>query len=573
VTTPPDGDIWNPSLLAGYQTGYGSIAMLDHTTTGLQPVFGTSPQLGRMLTRIGADNPLLRVLDSYYRGAQPLSFLAPEIQRAVSNRLKSLVVNWPRLVVNSLEERLDVDGFRQASDQPADAELWRIWQANDLDEQSQMCHTDALIHGRAYAIVWADPDDPKTPRVTVESAEQMTVDFEPGTTNVVAAVKHWSQEDMLYATVYLPDTIERYQVSSAAFDAAPSAAEAPWQFREDPIRHDLGVVPVVPFINRPRMTHLYGESELIDVLPLADAVNKLATDMMVSAEYHAMPRRWATGIDLGDTEGDQAKTREAAKQMWTQAEAGRVWMSDSKDAQFGQFTEAKLDNFVRGIEMLAAQIAAIAGLPPHYVGLMSQANPASADAIRSAEASLVKRAQRKQRVFGGCWERVMRLVLLVRDGAVPAASRSMETIWRDPNTSTWAQQVDAAVKLDGIGLPLRQNLEMLSQTPTQIERVFTTRNEDAMANVAAQLEAADAIVEKFGFSRAAALAAVGLEAAGKVEATVEARAPGPGVVNDAELAAEVAAETPVVAPVAPAAPAAPAAALVTPPKAPTAPAP
>jgi hypothetical protein len=56
--------------------------------------------------------------------------------------------------------------------------------------------------------------------------------------------------------------------------------------------------------------------------------------------------------------------------------------------------------------MLAAQIAAIAGLPPHYVGLMSQANPASADAIRSAEASLVKRALRKQRVFGGSWERV-----------------------------------------------------------------------------------------------------------------------------------------------------------------------
>jgi hypothetical protein len=76
------------------------------------------------------------------------------------DRLKSLVVNWPRLVVNSLEERLDVDGFRLAQDQPADDELWRIWQANDLDEASQMAHVDALVHGRSFAIVWADPDDP-----------------------------------------------------------------------------------------------------------------------------------------------------------------------------------------------------------------------------------------------------------------------------------------------------------------------------------------------------------------------------------------------------------------------------
>jgi hypothetical protein len=55
-------------------------------------------------------------------------------------------------------------------------------------------------------------------------------------------------------------------------------------------------------------------------------------------------------------------------------------------------------------------------------------------------------------------------------------------------------------------------------------------------------------VEKYGISRAAALAAVGLEAAAKVEATVEARAPGPGVINNAELAAEVKAATPVAAP-------------------------
>lgn len=513
----------------------------------LQPVRAVDeahPKLRDLLVRISGQSEELRRLDRYYTGRQSLSYLSPDVARVVQNRLRSLVINWPRLVINSLEERLDVDGFRLASDQPADNELWRIWQANDLDEQSQMAHVDALVHGRAFAIVWADEDDPATPRITVESAEQMTVEFEPGTTNVVSAAKCWTQDDMAYATLYLPDSIERYEAPFSASDVAVASPQA-WTLREEPIRHDLGVVPVVPFINRPRMTHLYGESELVDVIPLVDAINKLATDMMVSAEFHASPRRYATGIDLGSGEGSESRASETVQQKWARATVDKIWLSDSSETRFGQFPEASLDNFIRAIEMMAAQVAAISGLPPHYVGLMSQQEPASADAIRSAEASLVKRAMRKQRVFGGAWERVMRLAMLVRDGRVPSEARSLETIWRDPETPTWAQQVDAAVKLDSIGLPFRQNMESLGYSPTQIDRTLKTRSDDALSNVKAQLQAADRIVEDYGFSRAAALAAVGLEAAAKVEAVVEARAPGPGVISNEELAAEVAAATPV----------------------------
>ncbi len=482
------------------------------------------PALPPMLRRLSNDDMILRALDGYFTGTQPLSYLSPEVQRAVQGRLRSLVINWPRLVVQSLEERLDVDGFRLAQDRPADGELWRIWQANDLDEASQMCHLDSFVHGRSFAVVWANPDDPSTPRITVESAEQMTVQFEPGTQTVIAAAKRWSQDDMAYTTLYTPDAVMRYeaQQSGTGGFAIPDSA---WTLREEPIPHDLGVVPVIPFINRPRLTHPLGESELTDVIPLVDAINKLATDMMVSAEYHAMPRRWATGIDLGGDEDTTERTSELVRARWTEASAGRVWLSDSATAHMGQFPEASLDNFVKGIEMLAAQIAAISGLPPHYVGLMSQANPASADAIRSAEASLVKRARRKQRVLGGAWERVMRLALLVRDGAYPADAASMETIWRSPDTPTIAQAVDAAVKLDGIGLPFRQNLEDLGYTPTQVERAITMRTDDSFAFVKAQLEYVDQIIAKYGISRAAALAAVGLNDAATVEARVEVRQP------------------------------------------------
>lgn len=515
----------------------------------VSPDSGVHPALPKLLTKISGESLLLRQLDQYYTGQQPLSFLSPDVRRAVQGRLRSLVLNWCRLVVNSLEERLDVDGFRLATDLPADERLWQWWQANNLDEASQMCHADALVHGRAYVIVWADDLNPGTPKITVESAEQMTVEFDAGTTEVASAVKCWSQDDTAYATLYLPDSVWQYEAPVTGLGDTQVSSQA-WELRAEPIPHDLGVVPVVPFINRPRTTHLYGESELTDVIPLVDAINKLATDMMVTAEYYIEPRRWMTGIDMGDGEGSVTRTREIMRKRYTNAPPGEVWASDSDSTQFGQFPEAQLDGYIKGIEMLAAQIAAIAGLPPHYVGLMSQANPASADAIRSAEASLIERVKRKQRVFGGAWEDVMRLAFLVNDGTVASAVKSMETIWRKPETPAVSQEVDAAVKLDQIGMPFRLSLERLGFTPTAISRAIKMRTDDSFADVKAQLEFVDEIVRTYGISRAAALSVVGLQEAAKVEATVEARAPGPGVINDTELAAEVAAATPV-APVGP----------------------
>lgn len=507
-----------------------------------------NPALPRLLGRLVGNRQQLRQLDQYYKGTQPLSFIAPELLRQLQGRIRPMSINWCRLVVNSLEERLDVDGFRLA--ETADDDLWRIWQANNLDEGSQLVHVDSFVHGLAFASVWGDPDDPTTPIIAPESAEQMTVEFEPGTTNIIWAAKHWVQDDTQYATLYGVDALEKYAAS--ATNGVYAAGFGAWELIEQPIAHDLGVVPVVPFINRPRLTNPYGESELMDVIDPVDAINKLSTDMMIAAEFAAMPRRWATGVDLGEGQGSDARNIAKIREAWDNAVKNRVWTAEDDKVKFGQFAEASLENFVKGIEMFQANIAAVSGLPPHYVALMSQANPASADALRSAEASLVKRAQRKQRVLGGAWERVMRLAIGVRDGAIPSKSLAMETIWRSPETPTIAQQVDAAVKLDGINMPFRQTLEDLGYTPTAAARIIDMRTTDALKLVEAQVKAADGLVEEFGISRAAGLSAVGLEEAAKVEAVVEARAPGPGVTTDAELAAEVAAATPVV--VAPAEP-------------------
>lgn len=458
-------------------------------------------------------------LDLYYSGRQPLSFLPPDVAQATMGRLRPLLINWPRLVIDTIEERLDVEGFRFGADLPADSRCWDIWQANNLDEWSQQCHLEALLHARSYALVWADEIDNEQPRISIESSQQMSVVYYPGTTVIAQATKRWVEGDYQYLTIYRPDSIERY-IADAGMAADMSMTASAWELREEPLSHDLGEVPVVPFVNRPRIMHPLGESELADVIPLADAVNKLATDMMVTSEFSASKRRYATGLEIPRNTDNRERFQQEVREAWDEATKGKTWLA-GPGVTFGEFTEAALTNFVAAIELLTSNIAALSGLPPHYLGITSDGNPSSADAIRSSEAALVKRAQRKQRVFGGSWERVMRLALRVQNPTLPAGAEAMETIWASPETPTVAQKVDAAVKLDGIGMPFRQSLEDLGKTPTQIERILSMRSDDALSAVQSQMAAADKIVKDYGISRAAALSAVGLQEAAMYESKVE----------------------------------------------------
>lgn len=425
--------------------------------------------------QLDTESIALRKLDSYYRGKQPLRFLDPEVRRASGDRLQNVSVNLCRLVVDSLEERLDVEGFRTNPVSDSDAALWQMWQANGMDEMSQQAHLDALVFGCAYVLVWAG-QTPALPRITVESPLQTRVVIDPGTGGVVAAIKRW-QDSTNYgrAEVFTVSEVARFRsrrplVSDGLLGTIDSGPGDWVQFQTEP--NMLGVVPVVPIVNRPRLMNPLGESELSDVMPLVDAMNKLATDMLTSAEFHAQPRRWATGLIGGSASvSQQRETSEQIRAWWESSRKSKVWAATNPDTKFGQFPEAQLDNFIGAIKMLTTQIAAVAGLPPHYLGLVSD-NAASADAIRSAEASLVKRAYRKQRQWGGAWESVMRLAVHVRDGVPPSNLDGLETIWRSPETRTIAQSADAAAKLFAAGIiDQRAALEEISASPAIIDRL------------------------------------------------------------------------------------------------------
>jgi hypothetical protein len=423
-----------------------------------------------------AERSELEAYDRYYEGSQPLTYMHPEILREVSDRITPVIVFWPQLVVDSVEERLDVEGFRLPRAESGDDDMWRVWQYNNLDEESQKAHIDALVMRRSYVSVGTNEGDELTPLVVSESPLEMYADIDPRTRKVRAALKRVSETDGAgtttpYTTLYLPDVTIWFEDGKEV----------------DRDEHKLGEVPIVPILNRPRlqatarlrtnvvgrdgnttsiayrMATRYGRSELDAVIPLSDAACKLASDMMVASEFIGLPLRGIFGIGPGDLE-DASGNRMTA----IQAIMGRLFTIDNSNAKAFEFAAARLDGFATALEQMAQMVASVAGLPPHYLGISTQ-NPASADAIRSAESRLVKRAERKQRAFGGSWEQVMRLVRRFQRGKWDQGLVRLETVWRNAATPTIAQKADATVKLHSEGIiTTRQARLDLEYTDAQI---------------------------------------------------------------------------------------------------------
>lgn len=423
-----------------------------------------SDALVRLDKKLAQEIPGLDRVDRYFEGEQPLKYMAKAMEDEIGDRVYQLIINILRFGAEAYENRLDVEGFRYRGQSSSDEDLWAIWQANGLDEQSQQSHLDSLVLGRSYAIVGSGDSSDDPPIVTVESPMQVYAERDPRTRRVSTAIKRWAEGEgrdvTQRATLYLPDSTESFAFfRNSWWSTGPADV------------HELGRVPVVPLVNNPRLMRPDGRSEFIDVIAIADALNKMATDMMVSGEYHAMPRRWVTALksdDFVDSDGNPISA-------WSR-DAGRLWASESAETKFGQFQETDLAVFHNSIKLLMQIGAQLLALPPHYTSFVGE-NPTSADAIRSSETQLVKRVERKHTYLGGAWEDVQRLVLRIQKGEWDKAALNLETVWRDPSTPTIAQKADAIVKLastpaDHPILPVEQARIDLGYTQAQRDNML-----------------------------------------------------------------------------------------------------
>jgi len=419
----------------------------------------------RLVASLEQRRQRLNVFEDYYCGRHPLLFATEKFRKAFGLTLHELADNWMELIIAAVGERLNVEGFRLGESPKGDPAAWRIWQRNGLDAESEIGHTEALINGCAYGLAWWDEDNVEQASITVEHPYQMIVAASPANPRKrVAALKKWQDDEgYLNATLYLPAEISKWRSRVKASDGggkttweARQVVDEPW-----PLENKLGVVPVVPLVNHPRLLRRDGESELARAIPIQNAINKLVCDLLVGSEFYAFRARWATGLEIPEDPetGQEIDTLKMA--------FDRVWTSKDPKAQFGEFGQSDLGNWVKSIEMFVQHMASQTATPPHRFYLGGQFP--SGEALKSAESGLVAKARRRARHYGEGWEEIMRLAFLI-EGQDELAVTNSETIWGDFETRSETAHADYLVKLKALNVPDAQLWEDAGYSPTQIAR-------------------------------------------------------------------------------------------------------
>ncbi|VXC08280.1 phage portal protein [Aeromicrobium sp. 9AM] len=376
------------------------------------------------------------------------------------DRFPALTINWHEKFIDTIDRRCITEGFRLPGSDEFDEDLWKIWRRNDLPEFESENNVASLVTGVSYMVV--GPSD-EGALITVESPDQMAIEIDPRTRKTVASLLFYKSDQNATtddrAVLQVAGTNGSRMVEFENGKPVGGGQTMKWMSAPAKLQSSPDV-PVVRFLNRQRQR--VGRSELRALAPLTDAADLIATHMLATSHFHAMPRMLA--IDVAEAmffNDDGSINRDAVKSatgtLWVvPAEADDDGKTLPKDEQgptpdIKQLPAADLRNFHESLSSLGRIGAGLCDMNPAQFGFGVADNPASADGIRAAKEDMTTRVERVHVSRGAGYARVMRLSAAV-EGRDPAGMELLETIWRDPSKPTKSAMADAATKTYAAGI-------------------------------------------------------------------------------------------------------------------------
>jgi len=368
---------------------------------------------------------LYQTYADYYNGAHPLLFANAKFLETFGSTFRANTENLCKLPVDILADLLQVEGFvsRNESDTATPEITAEIWRRNRMDERAGQIHKNAPIFGESYVIVW--PDGEGEPVIYPNLPGNVVVEYHSEQLGyIVRAAKYWTEGDRARLTVYTPELITRYRSRNKASTMPSANGFELYETEAVPAEqaNPYGKVPIFRFVNNAGVGSS-GESELRDIIPPQDRLNKGLCDMLLAAEYSAYPQRYALGIDIKkDADGKVINPFiSGPSRMWAlETVAGQT-------ANIGELSPHGPENYLALIADARMSIARISGIPPHYFGMDAGGWP-SGESLKTSSERLTRKALDRQTSFGNTWADVMRFCLQIKG----VADVEIETLWTDP---------------------------------------------------------------------------------------------------------------------------------------------
>jgi hypothetical protein len=427
--------------------------------------------LRRLHTELVARQPYLALHDAYYRGNQPAPWLPRQAQQEFRRVLDLVGANICGLIPDATAERLALEGFRLPGQEGADEETWRIWKANNLDEDFDLAILEALIGGTAYTCV--QPNGTDTPDVYIEHASQAIVAYEPGSNRrrKAAGLKVWVDDwtGKLCATLDVQagggQWLFKFRCDIPAGEQVVDPGSVQWERREVPgeewpARNPLDEVALTEIPNNPRLL-TGGRSELEDIVPIQDRINKTIADRLMTQDFGAFPALFASGYP--DDGSDEP----------VQIGRDRMVTTDVAETKWWQMSPAPLDPYSASKREDIRDAASRSRTPAQY--LLGDLSNVNGETLKASESGLVAKCRQRMRPIGGGAVNTMRLAR--KAAGLPVPDERMESLWRNPEFRTEGETTDAAVKQVQAGLrDVRSAREFVGMSQTEIAQIEDREN-------------------------------------------------------------------------------------------------
>ena len=381
--------------------------------------------------------------EDYYLGDHDLEFATDRWKDVFGTVFEEFSDNWCQVVVDSVVHRMEIDGWKSEDDDAAAKLAEDIWDRNSLEVEEDDLHTQTLVKGDGFLICQENPDLTGEAQVFYNDAIDISVQYDSSNRRkIIRAAKRYTDTDgNRWLIIYYPEKTEKWLIPSKtpsmqilavaeALEVLPSG----WTL-QDTIPNPYDVVPVFHFKNR-ALGSTHGISELKNVIPMQNSVNKLLMDLMVGSEFGHYRQKYIAG-------GGHPKDG------W-KAGAMRLWATTDPSAKFGEFGQIDLEPLVKAIDLVVGHIAKTTSTPLHY--LRSSGDMPSGEALKTAESGLVKKCIARQKQWGAAWSQAMSYAIQLETGKLPKSP--VKPVWQSPETRHVLEQAQTAQLKSVLGIPL-----------------------------------------------------------------------------------------------------------------------
>lgn len=409
------------------------------------------------------------VKDKYYEGNISLSEVNLGI--ALPEGMKGLEIgcSWGAKTVDVLASRSMFDGYVGSNGDDV-TELDRIVEENRLVAQYMKACRDELKFGCTFATLSADDAIGCKIRFHSPQTAAAVWDGEKGRIAYGFAIIDTAPTND--ANVWIP-SLMNYYTDDAVWVMRRSDNDV-WYAEEHP--HRMGRPLMEALIWNATSNKPFGRSRLKEpIRRLIQGYVRTIANATIGLEFSTSPQKYLLG--LSDEMYDEV-INQKFKQYVGSIIASTTNPETGEKPTFGQLMQGTISPHVEMIRVLATQFSAATGLTVTDTGVVSEANPTSADAVLAQSQTLVSMAEQLNTGNGDSLKAIALMALAIANNttieALTEEQRDVVAHFKNPALPSIAATADAAIKIASVRPNFAQTdvfAEMIGFDKADIRRI------------------------------------------------------------------------------------------------------